>query len=113
MNRNENETESFAGHFFAASEQQRLFFEVPDNLVGRVRGPRVVFQTSRNWTSDCNVTTNWSERRVFPAPLKAPCFGTRGCGSLSRRRLPNGEQPLRSLPPERTASTAAFLVNGG
>jgi hypothetical protein len=28
MNRNENETESFAGNF-AASEQQRLFFEVP------------------------------------------------------------------------------------
>jgi hypothetical protein len=28
MNRNENETESFAGNF-AASEQRRLFFEVP------------------------------------------------------------------------------------
>ena len=28
MNRNENETESFAGNF-AASKKQRLFFEVP------------------------------------------------------------------------------------
>ena len=33
---------------------------VPYNLVGRVRGSLVVFQTSRNWTSDCNVTTNWT-----------------------------------------------------
>jgi hypothetical protein len=32
MNRNENETESFAGNF-AASEQQRLFFEVPIRLL--------------------------------------------------------------------------------
>jgi hypothetical protein len=32
---------------------------VPYNLVGSVRGPRVVFRTSRNWTPDCNVTTNW------------------------------------------------------
>jgi hypothetical protein len=30
MNRNENETESFAGNF-AASKKQRLFFEVPSS----------------------------------------------------------------------------------
>src|SRR6266436_8806828 len=35
---------------------------VPYNLVGRVRGPRVVFQTSRNWTTDCRATTGWSGR---------------------------------------------------
>ncbi len=37
---------------------------VPYNLVGRVRGPRVVFQTSRNWTTDCRATTVWSGRFV-------------------------------------------------
>jgi hypothetical protein len=44
---------------------------VPYNLVGSVRGPRVVFQTSRNWTSDCNVTTNWSGRFVSPTTIVA------------------------------------------
>jgi hypothetical protein len=44
---------------------------VPYNLVGRVIGPRVVFQTSRNWTSDCNVTTNWSGRFVNPTTVVA------------------------------------------
>jgi len=44
---------------------------VPYNLVGRVIGPRVVFQTSRNWTSDCNVTTNWSGRFVSPTTVVA------------------------------------------
>jgi hypothetical protein len=37
---------------------------VPYDLAGRARGPRVVFQTSRAWTSDCRVTTNWSGRFV-------------------------------------------------
>jgi hypothetical protein len=36
MNRNENETESFAGNF-AASEQQRLFFEVPISIITRLK----------------------------------------------------------------------------
>jgi hypothetical protein len=44
---------------------------VPYNVVGSVRGPRVVFQTSRNWTSDCNVTTNWSGRFVSPTTVVA------------------------------------------
>jgi hypothetical protein len=44
---------------------------VPYNLVGRVQGPRVVFQTSRTWTSDCNVTTNWSGRFVSPTTVVA------------------------------------------
>src|SRR6266568_7421647 len=37
---------------------------VPFDLAGRVRGPRVVFQTSRNWTPDCRATTVWSGRFV-------------------------------------------------
>src|SRR5262245_44849575 len=44
---------------------------VPYQLVGSVRGPRVVFQTSRNWTSDCNVTTIWSGRFVSPTTVVA------------------------------------------
>ena len=31
----------------------------------------MVFQTSRNWTSDCNVTTNWSGRFVSPTTVVA------------------------------------------
>src|SRR5262245_65675113 len=27
---------------------------VPYDLVGRVRGPQVVFQTARDWTADCS-----------------------------------------------------------
>jgi hypothetical protein len=42
---------------------------VPYHLVGRVRGPRVMFQTSRNWTTDCRVTTFWSGRFVSPTTL--------------------------------------------
>src|SRR5215471_16506020 len=44
---------------------------VPYNVIGSVRGPRVVFQSSRNWTSDCNVTTNWSGRFVSPTTIVA------------------------------------------
>jgi hypothetical protein len=55
---------------------------VPYNLVGRVRGPRVVFQTSRNWTSDCNVTTNWSGRFVSPTTIVA-----RGSAIFAGRRV--------------------------
>ena len=55
---------------------------VPYNLVGSVRGPRVVFQTSRNWTSDCNVTTNWSGRFVSPTTIVA-----RGSALSAGRRV--------------------------
>src|SRR4029453_18179157 len=44
---------------------------VPYDLAGRVRGPRVVFQTSRNWTTDCRVTTVWSGRFVDPTTVVA------------------------------------------
>jgi hypothetical protein len=53
---------------------------VPYNLAGSVRGPRVVFQTSRNWTPDCNVTTNWSGRFVSPTTIVAR-------GSAAGRRV--------------------------
>ena len=55
---------------------------VPYNLLGIVRGPRVVFQTSRNWTSDCNVTTNWSGRFVSPTTIAA-----RGSALVAGRRV--------------------------
>jgi hypothetical protein len=42
---------------------------VPYDLAGRVRGPRVVFQTSRNWTTDCRATTAWSGRFVSPTTI--------------------------------------------
>ena len=42
---------------------------VPYDLAGRVRGPRVVFQTSRNWTTDCRATTVWSGRFVSPTTV--------------------------------------------
>jgi hypothetical protein len=54
---------------------------VPYNVGGSVRGPRVVFQTSRNWTSDCNVTTNWSGRFVSPTTVVA-----RGSATFAGRR---------------------------
>ena len=55
---------------------------VPYRLAGSVRGSRVVFQTSRNWTSDCNVTTNWSGRFVSPTTIVA-----RGSAVFAGRRI--------------------------
>src|SRR6266516_5886729 len=55
---------------------------VPYDLVGRVRGPRVVFQTSRNWTTDCRATTVWSGRFVSPTTV-----ATRGIATYV---APNG-----------------------
>src|SRR6516162_6767416 len=55
---------------------------VPYDLAGRVRGPRVVFQTSRNWTTDCRATTVWSGRFVSP-----PTVVTRG---ITTYVAPNG-----------------------
>ena len=55
---------------------------VPYNLVGSFCGPRVVFQTSRNWTSDCNVTTTWSGRFVSPTTIVA-----RGNATFGGRRV--------------------------
>src|SRR6266496_3427299 len=49
---------------------------VPYDLAGRVRGLRVVFQTSRNWTSDCRVTTVWSGRFVSPTTVAARGIAT-------------------------------------
>jgi hypothetical protein len=42
---------------------------VPADLAGQVRGPRIVFQTSRTWTADCRVTAVWSGRLVNPTTL--------------------------------------------
>lgn len=42
---------------------------VPYDLAGRMMGPRVAFQTSRNWTADCRATTVWSGRFIGPATV--------------------------------------------
>ena len=55
---------------------------VPYNLVGRIRGPLVFFQTSRSFTSDCNVTTNWSGHFVSPTTVVA-----RGSAIFAGRRI--------------------------
>jgi len=49
---------------------------VPYDLAGRVRGPRVVFQTARNWTTDCRATTVWSGRFVSPTTVVARGIAT-------------------------------------
>jgi hypothetical protein len=62
-----------AGHFSGVfiSSPTAPCPAVPYNVVGSVRGPRVVFQTYRNWTPDCNVTTNWSGHFVGPTTIAA------------------------------------------
>jgi hypothetical protein len=42
---------------------------VPYDIVGRIQGARVVFQTSRNWTADCRVTTVGQGRFVSPTTV--------------------------------------------
>src|SRR5262245_8566040 len=64
---------------------------VPYNVVGSVRGPRVAFQTSRNWTPDCNVTTNWSGRFVSPTTIVA-----RGSALVAGRRV-RGEEVFQRI----------------
>jgi hypothetical protein len=55
---------------------------VPYDVAGRAQGPRVVFQTSRTWTPDCNVTAVWVGRLVNPTTL-----ATRWVATF---RAPNG-----------------------
>jgi len=45
--------------------------DVPYELAGQIRGPRIVFQTSRSWIarSDCPVTTVGSGRFVSPTTV--------------------------------------------
>jgi hypothetical protein len=49
---------------------------VPYNLAGRVRGPGVAFQTSRNWTADCRVTAVWTGRLVNPTTIATTWVAT-------------------------------------
>jgi hypothetical protein len=49
---------------------------VPYQLVGRVGGPRIVFQTSRNWTPDCQVTTVGSGRFLSPTTVATRWIAT-------------------------------------
>ena len=44
---------------------------VPYNVAGRIRGPWIVFQTSRTWTPDCSVTAVWHGRFVRPTTFVA------------------------------------------
>ena len=49
---------------------------VPADLAGRVRGPRVAFQTSRTWTLDCRVTAVWFGRFISPTTLATRWIAT-------------------------------------
>jgi hypothetical protein len=49
---------------------------VPYDLAGRVQGPRVAFQTLRNWTTDCRATTVWFGRFVSPTTVVARGLAT-------------------------------------
>jgi hypothetical protein len=67
-------TGSFGGVFISAPAGPCP--GVPYNLSGRARGPRVIFQTSRDWTPDCRVTTTWSGRFVNPTTVAARWVAT-------------------------------------
>ena len=49
---------------------------VPADLAGRVRGPRVAFQTSRTWTLDCRVTAVWFGRFISPTTIATRWIAT-------------------------------------
>ena len=49
---------------------------VPADLAGRVRGPRVAFQTSRTWTLDCRVTAVWFGRFINPTTIATRWIAT-------------------------------------
>lgn len=49
---------------------------VPYDAVGRIQGPRVVFQTSRNWTQDCRITTVGTGRFISPTTVVAKWVAT-------------------------------------
>ena len=42
---------------------------VPYDMAGGIRGLRVGFQTSRNWTSDCSINAVWFGRFVGPTTI--------------------------------------------
>jgi hypothetical protein len=67
-------TGSFTGIFISSPTGQCP--GVPYQLVGQVRGPRVVFQTSRNWTRDCQVTTVGFGRLVSPTTVATRWIAT-------------------------------------
>jgi hypothetical protein len=49
---------------------------VPYDVAGRVRGHRVVFQTTRKWTTDCRVTAVWYGRMVNPTTIATTYVAT-------------------------------------
>jgi len=79
---------------------------VPYDLAGRIRGPRVVFQTSRNWTSDCRVTTVGSGRFVSPTTVVTRWIAT--------YVGPDGEagRPFRSIASDAPACRRDACANG-
>jgi len=44
---------------------------VPYDMVGSVRGTRVIVRTSREWTPDCSVTAVWFGRLIGPTTVAA------------------------------------------
>ena len=79
---------------------------VPYDVVGRIQGPRLVFQTSRNWTSDCRVTTVGSGRFVSPTTVVTRWIAT--------YVGPDGEagRPFRSIASDAPACRRDACANG-
>jgi len=69
---------------------------VPYDVAGRVRGHRVVFQTTRRWTTDCRVTANWYGRMVDPATI-ATTFVATFVEPSGRRRTVRGTEVFRRI----------------
>jgi len=69
---------------------------VPYDLTGRFRGRRVVFQTSRTWTSDCRGTAVWSGRFVNPTTVVARFVAT-VVGPDGRPHRVRGSEVFRRL----------------
>jgi hypothetical protein len=58
---------------------------VPYNMAGGVRGLRVRFQTSRDWTSDCSISAVWFGRFVSPTTMVVRWIATGPGGGVRIR----------------------------
>jgi hypothetical protein len=47
------------------------------DVTGTIRTPRIAFQTTRGWTTDCRVTAVWTGRMVSPTTISARFVATR------------------------------------
>jgi hypothetical protein len=69
---------------------------VPYDVTGRIRTPRIAFQTTRGWTADCRATAVWSGRLVNPTTLAASWTAT-SVGPRGRVIRTRGTEVFRRL----------------